>query len=144
MRSLSYPASRPIARGKDFLLFLLSTAANRWDVVASLDLLVCRGPIIARVQTEILGPLDGAARNGQGRCHPGSRTAVRTSWRLAPSMTMAKGMLAPSVKRLRLVPFFPRSVGLASASGFSQRSFCHCSIYSLPLPLDSFQFIILL
>src|SRR2546427_11239736 len=59
MRSLYYPASRPIARGKDFLLFLLSTAANRWDVVASLDLLVCWCPIIARVQTEMLRPLLG-------------------------------------------------------------------------------------
>src|SRR5256885_1053447 len=59
MRSLYYPASRPIARGKDFLLFLLSTAANRWNVVASLDLLVCWCPIIARVQTEMLRPLLG-------------------------------------------------------------------------------------
>src|SRR2546430_8854847 len=59
MRSLYYPASRPIARGKDFLLFLLSTAANRWDIVASLDLLVCWCPTIARVQTEMLRPLLG-------------------------------------------------------------------------------------
>src|SRR2546423_15501856 len=59
MRSLYYPASRLIARGKDFLLFLLSTAANMWDVVASLDLLVCWCPIIARVQTERLRPLLG-------------------------------------------------------------------------------------
>src|ERR1700693_204546 len=46
-----------------------------------------------------------------------------TSWRLAPSMTMAKGMPAPSVKRLRLVPFLPRSVGLAPVAAFPRGAF---------------------
>src|ERR1700730_18470033 len=81
MRSLYYPASRPIARGKDFLLFLLSTAANMWDIVASLDLLVCWCPIIARVQTEMLRPLLGWLGTGnddaiQGRAQPFHIVAV--------------------------------------------------------------------
>src|SRR2546423_13832442 len=71
MRSLYYPASRLIARGKDFLLFLLSTAANMWDVVASLDLLVCWCPIIARVQTERLRPLLGWLGTGHEDAIPG-------------------------------------------------------------------------
>src|SRR5579863_1277088 len=38
-------------------------------------------------------------------------------------MTIAKGMPAPSVKRLRLVPFLPRSVGLAPVADFPRGAF---------------------
>jgi hypothetical protein len=63
-----------------------------------------------------------------------SRVALnkRTSWRCAPSTTNARGIPAPSVKRLRLVPRLPRSVGLAIASGAGERGFGHHAIHRLP------------
>ena len=141
MRSLYYPASRPIARGKDFLLFLLSTAANMWDVVASLDLLVCWCPIIARVQTEMLRPLLGWLGTGnddaiQGRAQQFHIVAIGSV------NDHGQGNASPISQETALGAFLTAIGRIGSGCGFSQRSFCHCSIYSLPLPLDSFQLII--
>src|SRR6266567_5599391 len=122
MRSLYYPASRPIARGKDFLLFLLSTAANRWDVVASLDLLVCWCPIIARVQTEMLRPLLGWLGTGnddaiQGRVQQFHIVAVGSV------DDHGQGNASPISQETALGAFLPRSVGLAPVADFPRGAF---------------------
>ena len=59
-------------------------------------------------------------------------------------MTRAKGIPAPSVRRLRLTPRLPRSVGLAPVAAPQIRGFRHHPIDGLPFPLDADQLIILL
>src|SRR5579863_5995176 len=53
-----------------------------------------------------------------------------------------QGNASPISQETALGAFFTAIGRIGSGCGFSQRSFCHCSIYSLPLPLDSFQLII--
>ena len=57
------------------------------------------------------------------------------SWRLAPSTLTPMGIPFPSVNRLRLVPFLPRSVGFGPVPLPPERSLCHGSIHCLPLPI---------
>ena len=55
-----------------------------------------------------------------------------TSWRLAPSTAMLRGIPSASVSTLRLVPLLARSTGLLPVFFSAERGFCHCPIHRKP------------
>jgi len=67
----------------------------------------------------------------------------RLSCVLAPLVVMPNGMPLPSVNKLRLVPPLARSVGFGPVFFPPERSFGHCSVHTLPTPVDAFQVIVL-
>src|ERR1039457_692245 len=60
------------------------------------------------------------------------------SLRFAPSIVRPTGTPAPSVRRLRLVPSLPRSVGLGPVLFPPARSLGHAAVQSKPVPLYPF------
>jgi hypothetical protein len=65
--------------------------------------------------------------------------AILKSWRLAPSTAWPMGMPPPSVRRRRLVPIFPRSVGCLPTCFPPQWGFGHRAVQRQPLPITAFQ-----
>ena len=84
----------------------------------------------------------GAARSGAGSTTVASSSAANffMSWRLAPVRTTATGMPLASVRRWRLVPGLPRSVGLrpvacaSPAPPFCRRGLSRCTRRRLAIP----------
>src|SRR5919199_4984088 len=66
------------------------------------------------------------------------------SCRFAPSIARPIGTPCPSVRRLRLTPRLPRSVGLRPVFFPPERCLRHRAIHAQPLPVDAVQLIKLL
>jgi hypothetical protein len=66
-----------------------------------------------------------------------------TSCRLAPSTTIDNGTPRPSTSRLRFDPFFSSIRRVAPHGLLRQRRFAHRPVYTLPLPDDAGQIIVL-
>src|SRR5574340_599093 len=69
-----------------------------------------------------------------------SRTSF-ISFGFAPAILSPIGTPCPSVRRLRLTPLLPRSVGLGPLFSPRQRGFGHCAVHTQPIPGDPFQFV---
>src|SRR6476659_8920001 len=67
----------------------------------------------------------------------------RLSCVLAPLVAIPRGMPLPSVNRLRLVPSLARSVGFGPVFFPPERRFGHRAVHALPVPVDSFQVVVL-
>jgi hypothetical protein len=77
---------------------------------------------------------------GLGRWHTNPSKVDSSSFMsctLAPPATSDSGTPRPSVSRLRLRPFFPRSVGFPPRALGGQRRFSHGPVDALPLPGDA-------
>ena len=64
------------------------------------------------------------------------------SWRLAPSTAKPTGMPWASVRRLRLTPPLPRSVGLGPVFPPAQGRLGHSPIHAHPTPVQPLQFVV--
>ena len=67
----------------------------------------------------------------------------RTSCVFAPDTASASGTPPPSVRRERLVPDLPRSVGFGPVFFPAERSLRHRSVEALPAPIDALQLVVL-
>jgi hypothetical protein len=65
--------------------------------------------------------------------------AILKSWRFAPSTARPMGTPPPSVRMLRLVPIFPRSVGVLPAVFPPQWRLGHGPIHGEPCPVNPLQ-----
>ncbi len=65
--------------------------------------------------------------------------AILKSFRLAPSIASPNGIPYPSVRRLRFVPFFARSVGLGPVFFPTERGLAHRTVHREPLPVNTYQ-----
>src|SRR5437764_6379532 len=62
---------------------------------------------------------------------------------LAPAITAPRGPPSPSVSRLFLVPFLPRSVGFLPVFSPPEPGLAQHRVGRLPLPLDAAEFVTL-
>src|SRR5918992_4653014 len=66
-------------------------------------------------------------------------STILKSLRFAPSTARPIGTPSPSVRRLRLVPSFPRSVGFLPTFFPPKGGFGHRSVHGQPLPVNTLQ-----